>query len=108
MIQNLHTQWQAYNGFTFYFADYIDADITTRIDSPEFAQAMEYVDPINYIDAMAGIPKYFIFSSNDEFGMFEWTNSFLKKFKGETHLFIVPNTNHGLSDGFDPIYSSLG
>ena len=40
----------------------------------------------------------------------EWTNAFYDKFKGETNLFIVPNSEHHLNTGpaFDLIYSSLG
>ena len=110
IIEDIHYQWQSYNGFTFEFADYIDANITTRIDTPEFAQAMKYVDAINYIDEMADIPKFFIVSSSDEFAQIEWTNAYYDKFKGEIELFIVPNTEHHLNTdgGFDLVYSSLG
>ena len=110
IIEDIHYQWQSYNGFTFEFADYIDANITTRIDTPEFAQAMKYVDAINYIDEMADIPKFFIVSSSDEFAQIEWTNAYYDKFKGEMELFIVPNTEHHLNTdgGFDLVYSSLG
>lgn len=40
----------------------------------------------------------------------EWTNAFYDRFKGETELFIVPNSEHHLNtDGaFDLVYSSLG
>jgi PhoPQ-activated pathogenicity-related protein len=108
LIQDVHTQWKSYNGFTFAFKDYIDADITQYIDSDAFALAMNITDPFAYFEKMTDIPKFFVVSSDDEFMSMEWTNSYYDKIPGEKHLLIVPNSEHSLTTGFYDIYSSLG
>jgi len=110
IIRDVHTQWQSYNGFTFAFHDYIDADVTTYVDTDAFAMAMNITDPYAYFNkkAFADIPKFFIVSSDDEFMSMEWTNTYYDKIPGEKHLLIVPNSEHSLVTGFYDIYSSLG
>jgi len=76
LIADVHTQWQSYNGFTFAFHDYIDANITTKVDTEAFAMPMNISDPFANFDKMADIPKFYIVSSDDEFMSMDWTNSY--------------------------------
>ena len=40
-----------------------------------------------------------VYSSNDEFMQFDWSELWYNEIKGETHLLIVPNSEHSLSTG---------
>lgn len=66
------------------------------------------MDPKYYFDRMEKIPKYMVFSSNDEFMMSDWPNGYIDKIPGETHLYVVPNTDHSLATGFFNIIGSVG
>lgn len=35
IIKEVHQQWRSYDGFTFAFTDYIDVNITQRMDDPK-------------------------------------------------------------------------
>merc|ERR1712086_604607 len=69
---------------------------------------MKVIDPAYYFDRMADIPKYLFFSSNDEFMMSDWPNSYIDDIPGETHLYVVPNTDHSLATGYYSILGSVG
>jgi PhoPQ-activated pathogenicity-related protein len=69
-----------------------------------------FLDPLNYKDRLAKIPKYIVLSSDDEFMMFDWTNHYYDQFKelGETHLIISPNSEHSLTTAIPNVLSSAG
>lgn len=100
--------WQAYGGLSFAFSDYVDANITKYFDDPGFKEMMNVVDPVNYIERLARIPKFVLVSSDDEFMMFEWTKSWFDMFKGEKHLMIANNAEHSMATGILELLGSLG
>lgn len=70
-----------------------------EIDRPDMVEAFILTDPINYLDRLNKIPKYFLVSSDDEFMSMDWTNIYWNKFGGEKHLSIMPNTEHSMATG---------
>ena len=74
------------------------------MDTEIFAEIFKIEDPINYIDELADIPKFFVVSSDDEFMSMDWSNIYYDQMKGEMHLIIMPNSEHTLATG---IYSTL-
>jgi PhoPQ-activated pathogenicity-related protein len=75
----VHRMWQSYNGFTWAFSDYIAANLTWEMDGEEMAEIFKTVDPINYFDRLADIPKYIVVSSDDEFMSMDWSNMYYDK-----------------------------
>lgn len=67
--------------------------------SPEFFELTKLIDPIQNMDKMEHIPKYFIVSSSDEFMMSHWPNMYWDKITGEKYLYIIANTDHSLITG---------
>jgi PhoPQ-activated pathogenicity-related protein len=77
----------------------MDVGIMPEIDNPDMVEAFNLIDPINYLDRLNKIPKYFLVSSDDEFMSMDWTNIYWNKFGGEKHLSIMPNTEHSMATG---------
>jgi PhoPQ-activated pathogenicity-related protein len=69
-------------------------NLTQAFDGPAWKKATEIIDPINHLDRLEKLPKYIIVSSDDEFMMFDWTNIYYDKIKGEKYLLITPNAEH--------------
>lgn len=70
--------------------------------------SLDIMDPQYHFDNMKDLPKYMIFSSNDEFMMSDWPNSYIDKIQGEFHIYVVPNTDHSLATGYYSILGSIG
>ena len=105
ILKDLHHQYQSYGGWTFAFNDYYKANITGDIDTPLFKYAMSLVDPINYSQRLARLPKNVVVSSDDEFMMMEWTNIWWGGIAGETLLTIANNAEHSLITGLPEVVS---
>lgn len=86
----------------------MDAGWLEKIDTPEFDFALGLVDPINYLDELADIPKLVLVSSDDEFMMMDQTNLWYDQMTGEKHLLIVPNTDHLLFTNLPSEFSTYG
>jgi PhoPQ-activated pathogenicity-related protein len=65
-VKNIHHHWRAYGGWTFALRDYVEANITTSLETDNFALAMSIVDPIVYVDILT-MPKLIISTGGDEF-----------------------------------------
>jgi PhoPQ-activated pathogenicity-related protein len=76
------------------------------MDDPTMLSIFDIVDPINFIDRLEKIPKFFFVSSDDEFMSMDWTNmGYYDKMKGEKHLLIKSNAEHSMATG---LYSVMG
>ena len=108
LLEGVHTQWKSYGGWTFAFNSYTDAGIMQWLDDDIFAKMTTFLDPLNYADRLAKIPKYIMLSSDDEFMMFDWTSAYFDKFlsMGETKLLISPNSEHSLATAIPNVISS--
>jgi len=67
------------------------------METDKWKEMMRVLDPINHIDALEKVSKLVIFGANDEFTMFDQTNLFMQKFKGETNLLMLPNADHSMT-----------
>jgi PhoPQ-activated pathogenicity-related protein len=105
--KEMHRMWQAYNGWTFAFTDYMQQNATRYIDTPEMTQLLSIVDPAYYYDRLARLPKFVVLSSDDEFMMMDWSNIWYDDMLGEKHLFIVPDAEHSLITGIPEVATSL-
>ena len=105
----MHHMMQAYGGWTFAFKDYIEAgNLTSHLDDPSFASLLKLVDPVNYVQRLERLPKFVLVSSDDEFMMMEWTQTWWDKFTGEKHLMIANNAEHSMATGIVELLQSLG
>lgn len=103
----VHRMWQAYNGFTWAFKDYLVLNLTQRMQTAEWKMASKIIDPDQYFDRLEHLPKYIVVSSDDEFMMFDWTNIYYDKLLGEKHLLITPNAEHSMATNILAVASSL-
>jgi len=65
-------------------------------------------DPLSYNDRLESMPKFIAVTSDDEFMMFDWTNLYYDKLKGEKNLLIVPNAEHSMATGIVGVLSACG
>jgi PhoPQ-activated pathogenicity-related protein len=105
---SVHMQRRSLGGFTFAFRDYLEAGVLHHMDTDVFAGAMAVVDPGHYRTRLAALPKLAVVSSDDEFMQLDWTGAFVTpngtetgwtRLPGETHLSIIPNSEHSLATG---------
>lgn len=100
IMKDMHRMWQAYHGWTFAFQDYYALNLTKMMDSPDFMDLLQIVDPQYYVKSLARIPKLVVVSSDDEFMMMDWTDIWFDAFQGgETHMLIVPDSEHSMATG---------
>ena len=107
LVKEVHRQWMSYGGFTWAFTDYIAANLTQKIDSPVFQQALEIIDPMYYGERLARIPKVVVLSSDDEFMQMDWSNIWYDDLTGEKHLLIAPNSEHSLATGIPEVVECM-
>ena len=108
--QELHQQWRSYGGFTFAFKDYVEADVLYRFDTPAFVKLLENVDPAFHLDRLSHLPKLSVVSSDDEFMQLDWTSdpgASWQDLPGETHMLVVPNSEHSLATGLPELLGTL-
>jgi hypothetical protein len=104
----VHKQWRSYNGFTWAFKPYMDVGLVQYLDTPQNVKAMSIIDPANYWDRLAKIPKLITVTSDDEFMQMDWTQLYWDDVPGEKHLLISPNTEHICVTGLPTILGSIG
>jgi len=59
---------------------------------------IKYVDPYEYRDRYAKIPKFLVNSTGDQFFLPDSAQFYFHDLPGEKHVRYVPNTEHGLGD----------
>lgn len=108
LLKDIHVQYQSYGALSFSFIDYVNHGLFQQLDGHDYGLSFDYIDPKNYMDRLKQIPKYVPLSSNDEFMMFDWSQTFTDEYKGETHIWIAPNTDHTFFSGEFNLISSIG
>jgi len=99
MKKNFHRWFTAYNGWTFAFEDYYNANITARVDTPEFVNFTNLVDPYSYIDRYAGRPKLIVDATNDEFFFPDDEILWYDDMSEPKYILMSPNTEHSFATG---------
>ncbi|UCD29116.1 MAG: PhoPQ-activated pathogenicity-related family protein [Planctomycetota bacterium] len=88
----------AYGFYSPAIQDYVDLNIMDRLDTAPGQALLTIVDPYQYRDRYAALPKYMINSTGDQFFLPDSTQFYFHDLPGEKHLRYVPNTDHGISD----------
>ncbi|KAL2636439.1 hypothetical protein R1flu_007918 [Riccia fluitans] len=98
MGSTLHHFYKSLGGWPVAFKAYYEANITSRLDSPEFQRLTDIVDPYVYKDRL-GLPKLMVTASNDEFFLLDDSIYFWDSLPGEKHCLILADTDHSLATG---------
>jgi len=105
----IHRMYQAFGGLSFFFKPYIEASNLKFIDEPYLVQGFKYLEPSTFRGSLSKVPKLILMSSSDEFMMMDQTNIWYDKLAnaGETHLLIVPNTEHTFITNLGGTFSAI-
>ena len=106
MDEQMRHHFAAYGFHSDAIEDYDEMDIFSRLDTPEGQTLIKVVDPYEYRDRYANIPKCLINSSGDQFFLPDSAQFYFHDLPGEKFLRYVPNTDHGLGNS-DAVQSLL-
>jgi PhoPQ-activated pathogenicity-related protein len=84
-----------HGGYSEEVEDYVDFNVLDRLDTPEGQALLEIVDPFEYRDRYAEIPKYLLNATGDEFFLPDAAQFYFDDLPGEKYLRYIPNTGHG-------------
>ena len=107
MDEQMRHHFAAYGFYSQAIADYGEMKVFERLDTPEGQALTKFVDPYEYRDRYAAIPKCLINSSGDQFFLPDSAQFYFHDLPGEKYLRYVPNTDHGLNAS-DAVQSLLG
>ena len=98
MNEQMKHHFAAYGFYSDAIADYSEMKVFERLDTPEGQALTKIVDPYEYRDRYAAIPKCLINSSGDQFFLPDSAQFYFHNLPGEKYLRYVPNTDHGLGN----------
>ncbi len=96
MDEQMKHHFAAYGFHSDAIADYGEMKVFEQLDTPEGQELIKIVDPYEYRDRYARIPKCLINSSGDQFFLPDSAQFYFHDLPGEKYLRYVPNTDHGL------------
>jgi len=102
MDEQMKHHFAAYGFYSQAIEDYEDLNIFENLDSPEAEPMLKIVDPYEYRDRYATIPKFMINSSGDQFFLPDSAQFYYDDLPGEKYIRYVPNTDHGLGNSDAP------
>jgi PhoPQ-activated pathogenicity-related protein len=102
MDEQMRHHFAAYGFYSQAIEDYGEMDIFSRLDTPEGQKLVKIVDPYEYRDRYANIPKFLINSSGDQFFLPDSAQFYFHDLPGEKYLRYVPNTDHSLGGSDAP------
>lgn len=96
---SLKHMYQSYGGnWPIAFYPYYQENIDKKIDTVEFSNLMQIVDPLQYLgskyEPRLTISKYIINASGDDFFVPDNTTCYYDKLPGDKTLRVAPNTDH--------------
>jgi len=89
--------YSVYGAYSLAVIDYVTSGVVNWIDTPEWDQLMDMVEPYEYRDRLS-LPKYILNSTGDEFFLPDSWQFYWDDLVGEKHLRYVPNSNHSMAD----------
>jgi len=98
MDEQMKHHFAAYGFYSQAIGDYQAMNVFEKLFTPEGQALIKIVDPYEYRDRYAGIPKLLVNSSGDQFFLPDSAQFYFHDLPGEKHLRYVPNTDHGLGD----------
>lgn len=97
LIDHIHKTYGG--GWPIALMPYHQEGVTTRYDSPEFADLMKVEDPFAYLGTRyrqrLRIPKYVVSASGDDFFPADAQRLYVDELPGATSLRAAPNSDHG-------------
>jgi PhoPQ-activated pathogenicity-related protein len=102
MDEQMKHHYAAYGFYSQAIEDYEDLNIFEKLESPQAEPLLKIVDPYEYRDRYADIPKFMINSSGDQFFLPDSAQFYFHDLPGEKFLRYVPNTDHGLGNSDAP------
>ncbi|SHN15003.1 PhoPQ-activated pathogenicity-related protein [Cyclobacterium lianum] len=90
--------WQTYGFWAPAVDDYSREGIFNWMDSREFDRLTQIVEPYNFLEVYAEIPKLLINASGDQFFLPDSWKFYWDELPGEKHLAYIPNTGHSLDN----------
>jgi PhoPQ-activated pathogenicity-related protein len=104
--KSCHHHYRSLGGWTFAFGDYYALNFTMEIDNPNLELMADIIDPYSYLDRLT-MPKMVMTSSGDEFFLPDDSHYWFKDMPGETHMRVVGNAEHSLSEHIIEELSSI-
>jgi PhoPQ-activated pathogenicity-related protein len=102
MDEQMEHHFAAYGFYSQAIEDYEDLNIFEKLGSPQAEPLLKLVDPYEYRDRYAAIPKFMINSSGDQFFLSDSAQFYYDDLPGEKYIRYVPNTDHGLGGSDAP------
>lgn len=95
-----------YDGWSYAVQDYVNAGVMNQLDTPAAKQLFDAIDPYSYLDRLT-MPKLIVNSTGDQFFLPDSSQFYFGELRGQNYLRYVPNTDHGLSQGIESLFSLL-
>jgi PhoPQ-activated pathogenicity-related protein len=102
MGEQMRHHYAAYGFYSPAIGDYERLKIFGRLDTSGGQKIRNWVDPYEYRDRYANIPKFGVNSSGDQFFLPDSAQFYFHDLPGEKYLRYVPNTDHGLGGSDAP------
>ena len=102
MDEQMKHHFAAYGFYSQAISDYDNLDIFDKLGSPEAEPLLKLIDPYEYRDRYAKLPKFMINSSGDQFFLPDSAQFYYDDLPGEKYIRYVPNTDHGLGGSDAP------
>ncbi len=106
MPRSFAHHWACYGFWAEALYPYEEMGVFAWIDSPRADVLMDIVDPYRYLERLT-LPKFLIVAAGDDFFVSDSAQFYVQDLPGETHLRVVPNTNHYLEGAVDSVFNSL-
>ena len=84
-----------YGGYSVEVHDYVDLNVMDRLGTTEGQALLDIVDPYEYRDRFANMPKYMVNGTGDEFFVPDSAQFYFDDLPGDKYLRYVPNVGHG-------------
>jgi PhoPQ-activated pathogenicity-related protein len=95
--------WRSYGFWAPTLKDYENNGIPAKFGSPELARVIAHEDPLAYLSRVAGIPKYIVNATGDEFFPTDSLRHYEDKIPGVWRARCVPNAGHSLRNTAAPL-----
>ena len=105
-----HLHYGSYGGWSFPMEAFVDVGFTGRIDSPEMQTLLDVMDPYNYLDRMAGLPKLVSDGTGDEWFIPDDSRNWIDRAVqyGPVSLSMIPDAEHSMVTGLASLLPNLG